>query len=69
MHIIAAGDDLVRQRRPVIRRAALDDVGNEYLLALQAHGHNHLIEQVAGAADERPALLVFVLTGALAYKQ
>ncbi len=50
----------------IARRAALDHVGDVDLLAGHAHGLDDLGEQLAGAADERLALLVLVLARRLA---
>ncbi len=61
-----AGFDLLALRRAVSRRAALHDVRDIHLLALQAHGLDHLVEQLPGASDERTPLLVFVRARAFA---
>src|ERR1700722_3017531 len=44
----------------VLWRAALHDVGDVDLFALQAHGVNHVVEQLAAAADEGQTLCVFI---------
>ena len=51
-----AGFALIALGRAVARRAALHDVGDVHLLALQAHGGDHVVEQLTGASDERQAL-------------
>ena len=55
-----AGLAFVALRRAVPRRPALDDVRDVDFFAPQAHGFDHVVEQLSGAADERFALLVFV---------
>src|SRR6185312_11318518 len=55
-----AGFALVALWGTIPRRAALDHVGNVNILAAQAHGRNHVVEQLAGAAHEGQPLLVFV---------
>ncbi len=50
------------------RRAALHDIGDVHLLALEAHGSDHVVEQLAGASDEGQTLRVFVGARALADK-
>ena len=47
-------------------RAALYDVGDVDLFALEAHGGNHIVKELAGLADEGEAGGVFVGTGAFA---
>ena len=44
----------------VLRRAALDDVGDVDIGALETHGDDHVVEELAGATDEGQALRVFV---------
>ena len=58
--------DLLRQRVAVVRRPALQDVGDVDLLALEQDGLQDLVEQLAGAAHERLALAVLVGAGRLA---
>ncbi len=55
-----AGRDLVRLRVAILRRPALDDVGDVDLLALETDRADHLVELLPGAADERLALRVLV---------
>ncbi len=55
-----AGIALVAFGSAIARRPALHDVGDVDLLALEAHGGDHVVEQLSGAPDERQALLVFV---------
>src|SRR5581483_11696927 len=61
-----AGLDLVRLRVAVARRAALEDVRDVDVCACEADLCEQLLEQLAGLADERQALLVLVETGRLA---
>ena len=46
--------------------AALDDVSDVDLLAREAHGEDHVGEELAGFADEGQALRVFIGSGAFA---
>ena len=46
--------------------AALENVGDVYILALETHRGDDLIEKLARAADERLALAVFLRAGGLA---
>ena len=55
-----AGRDLVRLRVAVVGRPALDDVGDEHVLAPPADRGEELDQEVAGPADEWPALPVLV---------
>ena len=55
-----AGFALVAFRRAIARRTALNDVRDVDLFAAQAHGLDHVVEQLPGAAHERLALLIFV---------
>jgi hypothetical protein len=61
-----AGVDLVGLRVAVARRPRLEHVRDEDVLARQADLLEQLVEQLAGAADERQALLVLVHAGRLA---
>src|SRR5690606_3518208 len=61
-----AGGDLGRRGVAVSGRPELDDVRDVDLLALEADGGEDLVEELAGAADERAALQVFLLAGRLA---
>jgi hypothetical protein len=63
-----AGGDFVFFGEAVLRRAALDDVADVNVFALQAHGFNHLGEEFSGPADKREALGVFIGTGTFADK-
>ena len=58
--------DFVRLGIAIARRAALDDVGDVHVLARQADRLDDLGQQLAGAADERLALLVLVRARRLA---
>ena len=55
-----AGVGLDRLGNPILRRSAFDDVRDVDLIAAQAHGVDHVVEQLAGAADERQALRVLI---------
>jgi hypothetical protein len=58
--------DLVRLRVAVVGRPAFHDVRDEDLVASPAERPEELRQQVAGAADERPAEAVLVEARALA---
>src|SRR5690242_14811586 len=55
-----AGFALVAFRCAVPRRPALDYVGNVDVLAAQAHGGDHIVQQLPGAAHKGQALLIFI---------
>ncbi len=57
---------LVRGRHAVVRRAALAHVADVHLLPGQPHAGDHLVQQLPGPADERPAGQVLVLARPLA---
>src|SRR5690606_34290000 len=59
--------DLVRERIPVLRRTALQDVADEHVLARQAHREEEPVEEFPGPAHERPAGPVFFRAGRLAH--
>ena len=59
---------LLRLRVAVAGRSALQYVRDIDLLALEAHGEQHGVQQLAGAAHERLALPVFVRTRSFADK-
>src|SRR5262245_10824242 len=61
-----AGRDFVRLRIAVARRTALDHVRDVDVGAREADGLDDLRQQLAGAPDERLALLVFIGTRRLA---
>jgi len=52
----------------IIRRAALDDIGNIDLLAIEVNGSEQPIKELPGLSDEGASLLVFVPAGCLADK-
>ena len=64
--IADAGILLHAQRVAVFRRAALDDIGDLHVLALETDDLEHIVEQMTGPADERHALRVLVRAGTLA---
>src|ERR1035437_624576 len=51
--------DLVRDGVPVARRAVLQDVADEHVLASEVYCGEDLRQQLSRGADERPARLVF----------
>ena len=54
----------------VLRRAALDDVGDiAVLFAVQVDGEEVFVQQLAAAAHKRQALLILALAGAFAHEQ
>src|SRR5579863_6791039 len=57
---------LIALRRAVSRWTALDDVRNVNIFPPQAHGLNHVVKQLSGAADKGFALLVFIGARSLA---
>ena len=59
---------LVAFWRAIARRAALHDVRDVDIFAADAHGFDHVVEQLSGATDEGFALRVFVSAGAFADK-
>src|ERR1700722_6907768 len=60
--------DFVALRSAIFRRATFDDVADVDVFALQAHRFDHLRQKLSGAADEREALHVFIVTWAFADK-
>ncbi len=58
--------DLGRLRVAVARGAALQDVGDEDVVAREADALEHLAEELPGGPDERDALEVLVVAGRLA---
>ena len=64
--IADAGVLLHAERVAVFRRAALDDVGDIHIVALEADDLEHVIEQMTGPADEWHALRILVRAGAFA---
>ena len=64
--VALAGRDLVRLRVAVARGAAFQGVRYVDVLSGQADPREQLLEQLAGLADERDALLVLVKAGSLA---
>lgn len=61
-----AGVGFVGLGGAVLRGPALDDIGDVDLFALEAHGGDHVVEELATPAYEGQALGVFVRAGALA---
>jgi hypothetical protein len=59
------GLDLVRLRIPVPGRAALQDIRHKHVTARQPDAGEQFVEQLAGLAHERNALLVLVEAGRL----
>src|SRR5207245_690556 len=54
--------------RAIFRRAALDDVTDVNVFALQAHGFDHLREELSGAPDKGKALGIFIRARSLSDK-
>src|SRR3990170_3251379 len=69
LEVLAAGVDLPGERVAVVWRAALDDVGDEHLVAAQADGGDQFVQEAAGGPDEGAGLLVLVEAGRLAHEQ
>ena len=57
---------LLVERVAVVRRTAFDDVRNVYARAVEIDHFQHVVEQLAGRADERLALQILLFTGAFA---
>ena len=55
--------NFIRLGIAIVRRPAFENVADIDLFALQIDGFDDLGEKLAGAADERQALLVFVVAG------
>lgn len=60
----AGGRTFFGCRYAVAGRAVLHDVGNINMIAREAHGDNHFVEQFACGADERPTCAVLDFAGA-----
>src|SRR5713101_4876243 len=63
-----ASGALVALRRAITRGAALHDVRDVHLLALDPHRFDHVVEQLPGASHEGLALFVFIGARPLAHK-
>src|SRR5438128_2799128 len=63
-----AGSDFIRLGIPVIRRPALEDIANVDVFAFEIDGLDDLCQELSRPADERQALLVFVITRSLAHE-
>jgi hypothetical protein len=66
--VLAASSDLLGQGVAVLGRAAFDHICDEHLLAVGANGGQQSLQELPCRADEGPALLVFMITGALPNK-
>src|SRR5450759_184398 len=62
VQVLTAGHNLIRQWVAVTRWPALDDVGDVDLLSTQVYGAQQLLQVLAGCADKRPALVIFMET-------
>lgn len=62
------GFNLVRLRVAVVRRAALDDIGDVNLVPRKARRSEQIVKEFARSAHERLAFLIFVEPGRLAYE-
>src|SRR3990170_777929 len=69
LEVLSAGIDLPGQRVAGVRRAALDDVRDEHLVAAQADGRDEFVQEASGRADEGTRLLVLVEARRLAHEQ
>src|SRR4030042_1667122 len=69
LQVLAAGVDLAGKRVAVAGRAALDDVGDEYLLPPEADGGDQFVQEAAGRANEGAGPLVLVEAGRLTHEQ
>ena len=56
------------KRRPVFRRPAFENVGDENVLPFKAHRHDHARKQLPGPAHEWLAFLVLIRAGGFADK-
>ena len=65
--VVSAQLDFLRPGVPVAGRSALQHVGNEHVLPLQARIGEQLVEVLARRAHEGLALQVFVLAGSFAH--
>ena len=63
--VVLAGLELARERVAIVRRPALERVGDEHLLALQADLPQQLVEQLSRLPDERESQTVLVGAGGL----
>src|ERR1700687_4299461 len=63
-----AGIALVTLRSPILRRTALHHIADVNVFATNAHGSDHVVEQLSGAADERLSLRIFIRARTLAYE-
>jgi len=63
-----AGLALVAFRSTVPRRTSFHNVRDIDLFSIQAHGFDHVVEQLSGPADERLALRIFIGSGSLTDK-
>lgn len=62
---ICTGIDLCPCRHTILRRAALDDVGDEHIVTLDLHRLQNLCELLASLADKRTPRPILGLPGAL----
>jgi hypothetical protein len=65
LEIVATSGRLTGLRVSIIRRPALENIGDKYTLAPLTHGAQHLVKQFSGSTDERLAAPVFLSTGSL----
>ena len=61
-----ASRDLIGKWIAVLRRPVPHDVGDEHLAAVETDAGQQLVEELAGGADERLSLDIFVVSGRLA---
>src|SRR5262249_37749371 len=60
-----AGGDFVGLGLTIAGRTALDHVADVHVAALEAHGFDHLREELSGASDKGQSLCVFIGSGTL----
>ena len=59
---------LIRQRIPVFRRTAFDDIGDLDVFSAEIEHGQHVVEQISGPADERDSLQVLLFAGPFSHK-
>ena len=66
---VVTGANLVWQWIAIVGWPTLDDIRNEHARTGEADRFEKLVQKLTGLANERAALLVFVVTGSLANEQ
>ena len=67
-HKRIAGGNFIRFGIAILRGPALEDIADIDILTFEANGLDNLRQQLTGPADERQALLVFIVTRSFAYE-